>query len=126
MALIRGLDRTATGALNTSSAAPNAAVVHQGWARTAQGLAHRHNATAALPAGFQTFKGTAYTSAGALCFTTTAPSAANSKYIHGIRHHINGAMLAKSSAPTASARVSGLHRLLYDPSDGAVFFNSVA
>jgi hypothetical protein len=127
MALIRGFDRTATGALNTSSAAPAGQPLRNlGWAITAAGLAHRHNATAGLPAGFVTFRGRAYTAAGAVCFTTSAPSAANSKYINGIRHHINGAMYAKSAAPTATARPAGIERLLYDPADGAVFFNSVA
>lgn len=127
MPLTRGFDRTATGALNTSSAAPAGQPLrNHGWAITATGLAHRHNATAALPAGFVTFRGRAYTAAGAVCYTTTIPTGANLKFVNGIRHHINGAVYAKSAAPTATARYAGMERLLFDPADGAVFFNSVA
>jgi hypothetical protein len=127
MPLIRGFDRTATGALNTSSAAPAGQPLRNvGWAITSTGLAHRHNATAGLPAGFVTFRGRAYTAAGAVCYTTAAPTGTNQKFVDGIRHHVNGAIFAKSSAPTAAARLAGQERLLFDPADGAVFFNSVA
>jgi len=126
MALIRGFDRTATGALNTSSAAPSGRPLrNHGWAVTDAGLAHRHNATAGLPAGTVTVRGRTYTAAGAICYSTNNPGV-NAKFIHGIAHHPNGAIFAKATAPGATARLSSFERLLFDPADGAVFFNSVA
>jgi hypothetical protein len=127
MALTRGFDRSATGALVTSSAAPatNSKKV-LGWAVNTSGAAHRVNATVSLPAGAVMVRGRAYGPTGAVCFTTTLPAAGSRKYIHGIAHHINGAMYAKSAAPGATARRSSHERLLFDPADGAVFFDSVA
>lgn len=127
MALIKGFERSATGALVTASAAPDGtATRHLGWARNTSNAAHRENATVALPAGAVVSRGRAFSAAGAVCFTTVAPTGANAKYIHGILHHANGAMFAKSSAPAATARRSGVEGLLYDPADGACFFDSVA
>ena len=127
MALVKGFERDANGALVTSSAAPDGtATRHLGWARSTSNAAHRSNATVALPAGAVVSRGRAFSSAGAVCFTTSAPTGDSAKYIHGILHHVNGAMLAKSSAPTSTARRSGLEGLLYDPADGACFFDSVA
>ena len=127
MALVRGFERTVTGALTTSSAAPGGtAKPYMGWARTSAFVAHRVNATVSLPAGSKMIRGRAYGPTGAVCFTTAAPSAANSKYINGIRHHINGAMYVKTTAPGATAIRGGFEKLLFDPADGAVFFDSTA
>lgn len=127
MAFVRGFDRNANGALVTSSAAPatNSAKV-LGWAVNSAGAAHRVNGDTGLPAGAVIIRGRAYSAAGAVVIVTTAPSDANSKFIHGIRHHINGAMFAKSAAPGVTARRSSHERLLFDPADGGVFFDSVA
>lgn len=128
MALVLGFERSATGALTTSSAAPVQATGRKrfGWAVNAAGAAHRVNATVALPAGAVVSKGRAYSAAGAVCFTTTIPTGANARFINGIRHHVNGAMFVKATAPAATARRSGHEKLLYDVVDGACFFDSVA
>jgi hypothetical protein len=126
MALVNGIERTAAGALVTSSAAPATSARRRlNWAISASGAAHRVNATAGLPAGAVLFRGRAYSLAGAVCFTTTRPAGVTAKYINGICHDINGAMYVKTAVPTKSAR-SGPERLLIDPADGAVIVDSTA
>jgi hypothetical protein len=124
MALVRGFDRSSAGALATNSAGPATDAKRiRGWAVDTISRAHRSNATAGVPAGAVLVRGRAYTSLGAVCYKTTV--AATDIFILGIRHGINGAMLAKSAAPGATAR-SNPEGLLYDPADGACFFDSVA
>jgi hypothetical protein len=127
MALTRGFDRSSTGALVTSSAAPSTNTDKvTGWAVNTAGAAHRVNATVSLPAGAVMVRGRAYGPTGAVCYTTTLPAAGSRKYINGVAHHINGAIHAKSAAPGATAIRAGIERLLFDPADGAAFFDSVA
>src|SRR5688500_12191175 len=126
MARVLGFERGATGSLTTSSTAPaETARRRLGWAISATGAAHRVNATAGLPAGSVMVKGRSYSAGGAVCYTTAAPTGTNLKFIHGIKHHINGAIFAKSTAAVSPDR-SGQEKLLYDRNDGAVIFDSVA
>jgi hypothetical protein len=126
MALVLGFDRLANGALVTSSAAPASTARRRfGWAISSAGAAHRANATAGLPAGAVTVKGRAYSSGGAVCFTTTKPEGTAAKFIGGVRHHVNGSIFVKTTAPATPAR-SGHEKLLIDRVDGAVIFDSVA
>jgi hypothetical protein len=126
MALVNGFDRSVNGALVTASAAPASTARRRfGWAISAAGAAHRVNATAGLPAGAVTVKGRSYSPGGAVCFTTTKPEGTAAKFIGGIRHHINGSIFVKTTAPATAAR-SGHERLLIDRVDGAVIFDSVA